>query len=395
MAPEQELMRLLVATRTARAAAISRVCALAATADGERLEQLARAQSLLPLVAARLEDAAPALVPDVLRERAAAVTRETRHWGVAVEVMTERVAAALEGAGIPAIALKGPIMARALFGDPGLRVTSDIDLLVSPADFARAVQVLRGQGYVTEEIVDWQDGLPLFETTLTATEAWAPSIDLHWRLHWSDHGFSADALARSVPPDGRTPRLLAPLDLLAALLMIYARDGFWGMRGAADLAAWWDRYGDAMPSGGLDPTLAAHPALAPSIVAAATVAERLVGVPAARTVPGRVVERPASARAIRLAHWNGSLPPSRREAARLLSDVLVSPPGSRLGAVARRAWPPSPVVAGAYDRWIGRGVPLGLLRVYYAARIAKRLLPGHVALLWRSRGGRELCPIDA
>jgi hypothetical protein len=55
IAPEQELMRLLVATRTTRAAAAARLHSLAAAADGERLEQLARAQSLLPLVAARLQ----------------------------------------------------------------------------------------------------------------------------------------------------------------------------------------------------------------------------------------------------------------------------------------------------------------------------------------------------
>jgi len=394
IAPEQELMRLLVSTRAARAAGAARVHALAAAADGERLEQLARAQSLLPLVAARLREAAPSLVPDVLGERAAGITQETRHWGVAVEVMTERLAGALERSGIPAIALKGPIMARELYGDPGLRITSDIDLLVCRADFMRAVEILSDQGYSAESMVDWAGGLPLFEATLNPAEPWSPSVDLHWRLHWSDDGFSADALARSVPPEGRNPRLLAPLDLLAALLMIYARDGFWGLRGAADVAAWWDRHGEDMPAGGLDGTLAAHPTLTDSIVAAATVAERLVGVPAARTVPGRAAGRRSTARAVRLANWDGSVPPSQMEAARLLADVLVSPPGSRRAAVARRAWPPATVVADTHDRWVRRGVPLGLLRVYYATGIFRRVVPGQIGLLWRSRGGRELCALE-
>jgi Uncharacterised nucleotidyltransferase len=394
IAPEQELMRLLVSTGATRAARAPRLQTLAAAADGERLDQLARAQSLLPLVAARLQEAAPGLVPDVVRERAAGITQETRHWGVAVEVVTERLAAALERSGIPAIALKGPIMARELYGDPGLRVTSDIDLLVSRTDFTRAVEILSDQGYAAESIVNWTDGLPLFEATLQPTAPWSPIIDLHWRLHWSDDGFSADALARSVPPDGRTPRLLAPLDQLAALLMIYARDGFWGLRGAADVAAWWDRHGEDMPAGGLDARLAAHPALADSIVAAATVAERLVGVPAARTVPGRAARRRSTTRAIRLANWDGSVPPARMEAARLLADVLVSPPGLRRAAIARRAWPPATVVADTHDRWVRRGVPLGLLRVYYASDIFRRVVPGQIGLLWHSRGGRELCTLE-
>ena len=171
-------------------------------------------------------------------------------------------------------------------------------------------------------------------------------------------------------------------------------DGFWGLRGAADIAAWWDRHGASMPSGGLDATLAAHPMLADGIVAAATVAERLGGVPAARIGPGRAARGRSMARAVRMANWNGALPPSRREAARVLSDVLVSSPGSRLDAVARRAWPPAAVVADAHDRWVRRGVPVGLLRVYYAIRIFQRLIPGQIALLWRSRNGRELSPVD-
>jgi hypothetical protein len=120
--------------------------------------------------------------------------------------VTEQLAGALERSGIPAIALKGPIMARELYGDSGLRVTSDIDLLVGRADFKRAVEILSDHGYVAESIVDWTDGLPLFEATLRSTEPWSPNVDLHWRLHWSHHGFSADALARSLPPGVGPPR---------------------------------------------------------------------------------------------------------------------------------------------------------------------------------------------
>jgi hypothetical protein len=388
---EHELLRLLVGTREARQAAVARISALTATVDVARLEQTARAQSLFPLMAARLEEVAPSCMTAGMRERAATMTQETRHWSVAVEVMTEKLTSALERSGVPVVALKGPIMARELYGDPGLRVTTDIDLLVRPADFPGAIRLLSEEGYTAGVIDDWGDGLPLFEASMYPASTWSPGIDLHWRLHWHDEGFCEGAIRRSRPPDGQTPRLLAPLDLLAALCMIYARDGFWGLRGAADLAAWWDRYGSTIPPGGVEEILREHPRLEEGIVAAAVVSNRLVGIPADRTVPGRGLRRRTSARAVRLANWDGSVPKSRISATRTLTDVLISH-GARWEAVARQVWPPASVVTRTYPRWLRRRVPVTALRLYYATRVCSSYLPAHAALLWRSRGERHLCP---
>ena len=54
----------------------------------------------------------------------------------------------------------------------------------------------------------------------------------------------------------------APADELAALLLYYARDGFAGLRLAADIAAWWDANGRGLPDGALDDLVGAYPALA-------------------------------------------------------------------------------------------------------------------------------------
>ena len=384
-------MRMLVATAPVRSAAAARIRWLAERADPERLADEALRQSLLPLVAMRLDEVAPELLLDSLRPKAAAITRETRHLCVAVEVVTERLTSALEQSGVPAVVLKGPNMARELYGDLGLRVTTDIDLLVRPSAFSTALEVLTANGYEAEPIDDWGDGLPLFEVTLRAATEWSPVVDLHWQLRWDDDGLSPAVLARSLPPDGQRPRRLAPLDLLTTLYLIYARDGFWGLRTAADLAAWWDRYAAILPGDVLSSVLRAHPSLEESLVAAARVAERLVGVPADRTVPGRTPRRRATRRAVRLANWNGAVDASRMYATRTLSDVLVSPRSARWRAVTRQLWPPATVVARTYERWVRRGAPLTALRLYYAVNVCCMFVPTQLRLLWRTRHGRHLC----
>lgn len=58
-----------------------------------------------------------------------------------------RLAAEWERAGRRVIAFKGPVLARQLYGEAGLRAAGDLDLLVAPADAAAASAALRGDGY--------------------------------------------------------------------------------------------------------------------------------------------------------------------------------------------------------------------------------------------------------
>ena len=76
----------------------------------------------------------------------------------------------------------------------------------------------------------------------------------------------------------------APADELAALLLFYARDGFVDLRLASDLSAWWDVYGAELPAGALEELLGAYPALARVHSGRGEVAEKVVGLPAARII---------------------------------------------------------------------------------------------------------------
>jgi hypothetical protein len=58
-----------------------------------------------------------------------------------------RIAAAFEWAGLPLLAFKGPVLSQQLYGDPGLRSFSDLDVIAAPRDADAAEALLRGLGY--------------------------------------------------------------------------------------------------------------------------------------------------------------------------------------------------------------------------------------------------------
>jgi hypothetical protein len=95
-----------------------------------------------------------------------------------------RIGEALQSAGLPFVAMKGPLLAQRVYGDPGLRSFGDLDLLVAPPDADRAEAALAGLGYrPTVPLTAPQvRTLRRFnkERTLTGPHG-AFSLDLHWR----------------------------------------------------------------------------------------------------------------------------------------------------------------------------------------------------------------------
>lgn len=59
--------------------------------------------------------------------------------------------AALADAGIRMISMKGPLLAMEAYGDPSLRTSRDLDVMVPEADLRRAGEVLTELGYAPEE----------------------------------------------------------------------------------------------------------------------------------------------------------------------------------------------------------------------------------------------------
>ena len=380
---ERRLALLLAGTAQRRAERAFEIHRLAAVADFTWLGQALDNARLLPVLGSRLVDTVPQAVPDTFRDALEASLVRARRRAALVEQLALWLLRRLEEDGVGVVALKGPHLAERLHGDPGMRASNDIDLLVQPEDFHKAVESLERMGYHSENKAPWIDGLPLFEASLRADDAWRPPIDLHWRLHWYEETFSRRFIRRCEPDDRgfRTPR---PLDELAALLIFWSRDGLVGLRHAADVAAWWDRHGAGLPAGALDEITAAHPPLRPMLAAAALHADHTVGVPAHHLLSNPDRSRRRTRLAVRCAALAPPSTPLEAEANVVLMDALLTPHRGAAALVGRHLALPEDVVAGVYDLPPQARMRRRLARLYYAVRVGTRLAHGSGAILRRA-----------
>jgi hypothetical protein len=367
-AAEQRLILLSAGTAQRRTAARAQAATLAAQVDWSRLAATLYARRLLPLLGPRILE----LLGDTAdTDFAAAVARAheaARRQGQLLTLLTLRLLELLAAAGIRAAPLKGPLLGQALHGDPGRRLSSDVDLLVAPEQLAAAVAVARELGYGAPSDHLLADGLPLLHLRMLDARAKLPPLELHWRVHWYERHFARERLlppapaqggwtapsegGSSTPLEGGSSAPLegwrpAPADELAALLLFYARDGFIDLRIATDLSAWWDTRGRQLAPAGLAPLLDAYPRLARAIAAAAHVTENVVGVPAAALLgdAARAAKLDARQRlAVRLANPHPHASQAQLYADMGLVDGLLAPPGDLRQFVRRQLLPPAEVL---------------------------------------------------
>jgi hypothetical protein len=91
----------------------------------------------------------------------------------------------LRRAGVPALAIKGPVSAMLCYGDIGLRSYSDLDLVVDAADVAAATACLEARGYAPPFALapPWRDRLLRSDSELLFRHRDGRRlVDLHWSL---------------------------------------------------------------------------------------------------------------------------------------------------------------------------------------------------------------------
>lgn len=135
----------------------------------------------------------------------------------------ESVLAAMQGAGIPVVLLKGQALGYTIYGDPAVRLSLDIDLLVKPGDVDGCDAVLRGLGY----------SCPVRHFTRSQSEvhhdSYSPSgpgvkIELHWTPSFTFPMFPGDWLDKaferkiSIREGGFSWFTLDPVDHLIYLI---------------------------------------------------------------------------------------------------------------------------------------------------------------------------------
>lgn len=377
---EARLVALACAIAPARCQSAGAMRALASGADVEFLWRELERHHLTALAGSRLE--AAGALPDELVEPVRHRLRENRLRALLYTAISEEAIRALAAEGIAALPLKGFTLAEDLHGDPGLRRYGDIDLLIHKADLRAAAAALQPLGYQAHTRPG-EDNLPDLHLEMVDPLGHRPIIELHWRIHWVEERFAAAMLERSHATDGR--RRADPTDELAALLLFFARDGFLGLRLAADIAAWHDVRGSESMQRSLDPLAAAYPGLQQVWWTALSVAERIVGVPAAEFMtPVRSTHR--SRLAVKLANWPGDGEPDQLAAEVTLVNLLLSPPGN-LPAIARR----HVFISGGRVRDYYSLPPEVLARrrfwqIAHPAKVIARFIPALIRTLWASAG---------
>jgi hypothetical protein len=322
------------------------------------LAETLRGRRLLTTLGPRIlelagEQAAPSFARDT-EEAIAAARRQAR----LLQLAAGRVTDTLSGAGIRSIVLKGPELAERIHGDIGRRVSKDIDILVAQQQLAAAAELVVGLGYQPPGDPVDRERLPRLHFTMIHARAALPTVELHWRVHWYERRFAGE-------------RLLAPepRDELAALLLFYARDGFVELRLAADIAAWWDRYGGQLEPGELSAVTDSYPELARALETAALVAGQTVGLPTETLLARPLSCGRRSRLAARLANPHPRTSASQVYAEIGLIDGLLAPPAG-LGAFLRRQLAPPREVLDQRARRSGEERTRST--ILYGARLAVR-----------------------
>ena len=325
---ELEMMLVSVGTQARRAATAERSRALLDSLDWTALIARLRSQRLLSTLGPRIVELAGDRADRRFGDAVAQAVGACAQQGELMYLLAAHIESGLSSAGIRCSALKGPQLGQALYGQPGRRLSGDIDLLVPAPRLSDAVEVVRGLGYERPSDHVDRDGLPLLHFTLNHRRGELPPVELHWRIHWYEGDFASQELL--APSSDRPAEWCAtPAAQLAALLLFYSRDGFIGLRLASDISAWWDTFGGELQAGGLEQLLCSYPALRRAIVASAVVADRLVGLPAQQLLDAESVPGEMKKIALRMAN-----PDPHADRAQLYADVglvdwLLAPPGAR------------------------------------------------------------------
>jgi hypothetical protein len=362
-AAERRLVLALCAARKQRDRERDDIARLAAHADAARLGGLLDHLRLTGVAGGRLLE----LGVDV----DAGLEQEIRDWMARVrelgrthELTTLALLEALERGGIPALALKGSVLARELYGDVGVRAAGDIDILVAAGDLTGAVEVVARMGWIHQAASARAASLPVLHETLTHPSL--PRVELHWRVHWYETRFATDALHRAQRSGPHEPLVMTPADGLAALTLFYARDGFAGLRMPADAAAWSDARGEGLD---LDQAIADTAGRYPELAAALLVGTELLG-----ALVGLPTDRRADAYRLRMAAELATpfeeVTAAEARAKVGMVDLLLAPPRGARAALRRER---QKIPAGLERRLTRHdGLPAYRARTEHVLRLARR-----------------------
>jgi hypothetical protein len=117
--------------------------------DWDKLEKAARQHRVIPLLFHSLNSVCPSAVPKVFMDRLRDHFRNNALLNLFLGGELATLLRVLEANGIPALPLKGPVLAASVYGDLTLRHAGDLDILVRKQDALRSKIILTSLRYMS------------------------------------------------------------------------------------------------------------------------------------------------------------------------------------------------------------------------------------------------------
>jgi hypothetical protein len=154
-----------------------------------------------------------------------------------------RLCGLLKEHGVATLALKGPALAAAAYGDIALRQFTDLDILVRERDLVSALAVLQTDGYCSSMPLHGSPAaIPGASQVTLVKPGVIGAIDLHWRLSPSYFALTPEGeelwqRATEVQLNTSSVLTLGHQNLILHLCVHGARHGWQSLSGICDIAA--------------------------------------------------------------------------------------------------------------------------------------------------------------
>jgi hypothetical protein len=170
---------------------------LDAGVDWSVIQQEARRHRVLPLLFHALEEVLGDRLPSSLQDQIREHRRGVRIQNTFVIQELGRVHRRFEDAGLPLLAMKGPVLAETAYGDIALRQSVDADVVVPRDRFPEVDRLLRELGYEYAEkrksMSGWQEVLSRYlDGQWEFTRGNSFTLDVHTRLMPPGYSFPSD-----------------------------------------------------------------------------------------------------------------------------------------------------------------------------------------------------------
>ena len=209
--------------------------------DWAYFDALLKQHRIQPLLLRALRSLEPGKYPELDRYRAMQ-GKLTRDSMARLQTLAA-VNAAFSDSGIRLLSMKGPLLSVELYGDPSMRSSRDLDLMVDQGDLKRAGAILEGMGFVRKE--NPYAATPLRYKFFEKIEHEKHEVyhkgelclELHWQSDYqTDQSFDALWAGREERQLlGRSIAVMGPADRFPALIIHAAEHGFLRLRWLLDL----------------------------------------------------------------------------------------------------------------------------------------------------------------